>query len=191
MHLLRQFCINQGVFLPGTRNFDLGERRARPEINVYELSYCPTGRRFAVCSTEGVAIYSLDVVSLFDPFQLDTQTTPDVVRRALSMNDYSTALMASLRLNDSKFITDSLESTSITQIPFVVRSLSVLYAERLLQWMSKGNVMSSTIHVHFYMNWLRELLHAHGMNLKGYADVATLTGIQQIVTHHSAHITKM
>lgn len=69
------------IKLPGTKNFDLGERRSRPEVNVYELTYCPTGRRFAVCSTEGVAIYSLDTVSLFDPFQLDTQTSPDVIRR--------------------------------------------------------------------------------------------------------------
>lgn len=31
------------------------------------------------------------------------------------MNDYTTALMASLRLNDGQFITDCLESTSVTQ----------------------------------------------------------------------------
>ncbi|CAI2348929.1 unnamed protein product [Caenorhabditis sp. 36 PRJEB53466] len=179
------------IKLPGTKNFDLGERRAKLEVNVYEVTYCPTGRRFAVASTEGVAIYSLDTVSLFDPFQLDSQTSPEVIRRALSMNDFTTALMASLRLNDGKFITDCMESTSISQIPLVARSLPLLYAERLLKWMSEGNVMSSTKHVHFYMLWLRAVLQEHGMHLKGHADVATLTGIQQIITHHSQYVTRL
>lgn len=179
------------IKLPGTKNFDLGERRSRPEVNVYEVAYCPTGRRFAVCSTEGVAVYSLDTVSMFDPFQLDSQTNANVIKRALSNNDYSTALMASLRLNNSQYISDSLESTSITQIPLVASSLPVMYAERLLKWMVEGNVMSSTRHSHFYMIWLRAILQQHGMQLKGRADVATLTGIQQIVAHHQQHITKL
>ncbi|EFO84699.1 hypothetical protein CRE_03827 [Caenorhabditis remanei] len=179
------------IKLPGTKNFDLGERRSRPEVNIYEVTYCPTGRRFAVCSTEGVAVFSLDTVSMFDPFQLDSQTNSNHIRRALWSNDYSTALMGSLRLNNSQYITDCLESTSITQIPLVASSLPLLYAERLLKWMVEGNVMSSTRHVHFYMIWLRAILQEHGMKLKGRADVATLTGIQQIVAHHQQHITKL
>ncbi|CAI5445765.1 unnamed protein product [Caenorhabditis angaria] len=179
------------IKLPGTKNFDLGERRARPEVNIYALAYCPTGRRFAICSTEGVGVYSLDTVTLFDPFQLDSQTNPAMVKRALSMNDYSTALMASLRLNDGKLITESLEVTSVTQIPMVVQVLPIHYAERLLKWMSEGNVVSSTKHVHFYMIWLRSILQYHGMRLKGRTDVATLTGVQQILAHHSQLISNM
>ncbi|CAD6188182.1 unnamed protein product [Caenorhabditis auriculariae] len=181
----------KAIQLPGTKNFDLGERRSHPEMSVFAVTYCPTGRRFAVCSTEGVGIYSLDVVSLFDPFQLDSRTNPDVVRRALEINDYSLALMASLKLADSQFICDSLESTSITQIPLVVKNLPLAYAERLLKWMSDGNIVSSTRHVHFYMIWLRALLQEHGMRLKGRADVATLTGVQQILAHHSQLISSM
>ena len=69
------------IKLPGTKNFDLGERRSRPEVNIYEVTYCPTGRRFAVCSTEGVAVFSLDTVSMFDPFQLDSQTNSNLIRK--------------------------------------------------------------------------------------------------------------
>lgn len=179
------------IKLPGTKNFDLGERRARPEVNIYEVTYCPTGRRFAICSTEGVSVYSLDTISMFDPFQLDSQTNAEVIKRAVWNNDYSTAIMASLRLNNAQYITECLESTSISQIPLVASSLPLMYAERLLKWMVEGNVMSSTRHVHFYMIWLRAILQHHGMQLKGRADVATLTGIQQIVAHHQQHITKL
>ncbi|CAB3401985.1 unnamed protein product [Caenorhabditis bovis] len=181
----------KAIKLPGTKHFDLGERRSKPEVSVFAVAYCPTGRRFAVCSSEGVSIYSLDIVSIFDPFQLDTQTSPEIVRKALSMNDYTTALMASLRLGDSNFIADSLEMTSVTQIPLVVQSLPLIYVERLLKWMSEGNVVSSTKHVHFYVLWLREILLYHGMKLKGRTDVAILTGVQQILAHHTQLISAM
>lgn len=179
------------IKLPGTKNFDLGERRARPEINVYEVSYCPTGRRFAVCSTEGVAVYSLDTSSIFDPFQLDSQVTHGVIKTALNNNDYSTALMASLRLNNTIIITEVLESTSVSQIPLVASSLPLMYAQRLLKWMVEGNVMSSTHHVHFYQIWLSAILQQHGMQLKGCTDMATLTGLQQIIAHHQDKTSKL
>lgn len=117
------------IKLPGTKNFDLGERRARPEVNIYEVTYCPTGRRFAICSTEGVSVYSLDTISMFDPFQLDSQTNAEVIKRAVWNNDYSTAIMASLRLNNAQYITECLESTSISQstlflLYFLLRKIS-------------------------------------------------------------------
>ncbi|ULU10048.1 hypothetical protein L3Y34_014411 [Caenorhabditis briggsae] len=179
------------IKLPGTKNFDLGERRSRPEVNIYEVTFCPTGRRFAVCSTEGVAVYSLNTLSIFDPFQLDSKTTDKVIDRALGNNDYATALMAALRLNKSDRITECIEATGVTQIPLVAGSLSTLYAERLLKWMVEGNVMSSTDEVHFYMIWLRAVLQVHGMQLKGIVDVATLTGVQQLVALHQEHIKKL
>ncbi|VDO26263.1 unnamed protein product [Haemonchus placei] len=181
----------RAIRLPGSKHFDLGERSARPQIAVYAVTFCPTGRQFAVCSTEGVGVYSLDTVGLFDPFQLDSQTTPAMIKNALSLSDYSTALMASLRLNDTSLIQRSMESTSLEQIELVVRSLPLSYVEKLLKWMTDGRVVASSTHVHFYMIWLRHILNIHGMRLKGRTDVAILTGIQQIVAHHTQMISKL
>ncbi|KAK6026701.1 DEAD/DEAH box helicase [Ostertagia ostertagi] len=181
----------RAIRLPGSKHFDLGERSARPQVAVYAVTYCPTGRRFAVCSTEGVGVYSLDTVGLFDPFQLDSQTTPAMIKNALSLDDYSTALMASLRLNDTPLIQRSMESTPLEQIELVVRSLPLSYVEKLLKWIADGRVVASSTHVHFYMIWLRHILNIHGMRLKGRTDVAILTGIQQIVAHHTQLISKL
>ncbi|PIO75528.1 WD domain, G-beta repeat protein [Teladorsagia circumcincta] len=164
----------RAIRLPGSKHFDLGERSARPQVAVYAVTYCPTGRRFAVCSTEGVGVYSLDTVGLFDPFQLDSQTTPAMIKNALSLDDYSTALMASLRLNDTPLIQRSMESTPLEQswffhricyrlsysywslylkipVELVVRSLPLSYVEKLLKWIADGRVVASSTHVHFYM----------------------------------------
>ncbi|KIH44007.1 hypothetical protein ANCDUO_25979, partial [Ancylostoma duodenale] len=108
-------------------------------------------RRFAVCSTEGVGVYSLDTVGVFDPFQLDSQTTPEMIKNALSLGDYSTALMASLRLNDTPLIQQTMESTGLEQVALVVKALPVSYAEKLLKWIADGKVVANSTHVHFYM----------------------------------------
>ncbi|KJH52858.1 WD domain, G-beta repeat protein, partial [Dictyocaulus viviparus] len=179
------------IQLPGSKHFDLGERSARPYVAVYAIAFCPTGRRFAICNTEGVSVYSLDVDIVFDPFHLDTQTTPAMIKRAISLCDYSTALMASLRLNESSFIQRTLESTEIEQIELVVQSLPLSYAEKLLKWIADGQVVASSPHVHFYMIWLRHILYIHGMRMKGRTDVAVLTGIQQMVAHHNQLISRL
>uniref|UniRef100_A0A0K0DF84 WD_REPEATS_REGION domain-containing protein n=1 Tax=Angiostrongylus cantonensis TaxID=6313 RepID=A0A0K0DF84_ANGCA len=181
----------RAIRLPGSKHFDLGERSARPQVAVYAVAFCPTGRRFAVCSTEGVGVYSLDMNGIFDPFQLDIQTTPAMIKRAISLCDYSTALMASLRLNDSSLIKKTMESTEVEQIELVVQALPLPYVEKLLKWIADGQVVACSIHVHFYMIWLRHILYIHGMRLKGQTDVTILTGIQQIVAHHSQLISKL
>ncbi|KAK6056128.1 WD domain, G-beta repeat protein [Cooperia oncophora] len=182
----------RAIRLPGSKHFDLGERSARPQVAVYANLDVVVGRRFAVCSTEGVGVYSLDTVGLFDPFQLDSQTTPAMIKNcSFDLDDYSTALMASLRLNDTPLIQRSMESTALEQIELVVRSLPLPYVEKLLKWIADGRVVASSTHVHFYMIWLRHILNIHGMRLKGRTDVAILTGIQQIVAHHTQLISKL
>ncbi|VDL79300.1 unnamed protein product [Nippostrongylus brasiliensis] len=181
----------RAIRLPGSKHFDLGERSAKPQVLVYAVAFCPTGRKFVVCSTEGVGVYSLDTVSIFDPFQLDSGTTPATVKDALSLNDFSTALMASLRLNDTPLIQRSMESTPVKQIGLVVRALPLLYVEKLLKWIADGRVVADSTHIHFYMIWLRDILNTHGMRLKGRTDVAVLTGVQQILAHHSQLISKL
>ncbi|KHJ77344.1 hypothetical protein OESDEN_23036 [Oesophagostomum dentatum] len=57
--------------------------------------------------------------------------------------------------------------------------------------MADGRVVANSTHVHFYMIWLRHILNEHGMRLKGRTDVAILTGIQQIVAHHTQLISKL
>lgn len=73
------------------------------------------GRNFAVCSTEGVAIFSLDHQSLFNPFELSTDVTPEQVKNALANDDYSEALKSALRLNEKALIEKVLLGTPVAQ----------------------------------------------------------------------------
>ncbi|CAJ0565194.1 unnamed protein product, partial [Mesorhabditis spiculigera] len=167
------------------------DQAARPQIAVHNLSFCPTGRRFSVCSTEGCGVYSLDMLTLFDPFQLDSSTSPATVQKHLPLNEYSTALMAALKLNENLLVTQCLEATPVRQIELVCQTIPLLYAERLLKWIADGEVAYSSPHVHFYMKWIQAVLKVHGGQLKGRGDAALLTGLQQFIQHHTQLIRSM
>ena len=50
---------------------DMASRRQRVmEIRVRGVAFSPTGRAFAVASTDGLLVYSLDESLIFDPFEL-------------------------------------------------------------------------------------------------------------------------
>lgn len=78
------------------------------------LQFSPAGHSWAACTTEGLLLYSLDNAFVFDPFLLDLGTTPDAARNCLQEEQFSTALIMALRLNEVSIIQEIIE-----QIPYV------------------------------------------------------------------------
>ena len=57
--------------LPGvTRGDAASSRRTAAAIRSKCVQFSPTGRAFAVASTEGLLVYSLDDALVFDPIEL-------------------------------------------------------------------------------------------------------------------------
>lgn len=73
------------------------------------------GRAWAVTSTEGVMIYSLDSGLTFDPFEFGLEVTPEVMKQALAKKEYSMALLLALRLNVTELIQEALEGVPVEQ----------------------------------------------------------------------------
>ena len=65
------------------------------------------GRAWAAVSTEGLLIYSLDDVVMFDPFDLTIDLTPSTVKEALINKEYTAAIVYSFRLNDYKLVSQA------------------------------------------------------------------------------------
>lgn len=82
-------------------------------MSLISLKYLFLGRSFAATSTEGLLVYSLDNNVMFDPFDLDIDVTPDNIRKTLKEENFSQAIMMSLRLNENKLIQEVLESISV------------------------------------------------------------------------------
>lgn len=55
----------------------------RPEVRCTCVQFSPTGLSFAVASTEGLLVYSVDDSLVFDPFELGEDVTPEAATAAL------------------------------------------------------------------------------------------------------------
>ena len=64
-------------------------------------------------STEGLLIYSLDDVVMFDPFDLTIDLTPATVKEALINKEYTAAIVYSFRLNDHKLVSQAMEAVPV------------------------------------------------------------------------------
>ncbi|OLL21793.1 Periodic tryptophan protein 2 [Neolecta irregularis DAH-3] len=150
--------------LPGATRGDLSRRRVRPEIRASAVRFSPTGRSFAVASTEGLLIYSLDDHLIFDPFDLEIDITPSTTLSIVKEKEYLKALVMSFRLNEPYIIHQVYESIPPQDIQLVAKELPEVYLRRLLQFISKH--VEESPHVEFHLLWIEALLTHHGRVLK-------------------------
>ena len=68
------------------------------------------GRAWAATTTEGLLVYSLDHNTVFDPFELDIDVTPDSIRSTLAHREYTQSLMLSFHLNEKTLIQEVIET---------------------------------------------------------------------------------
>ncbi|CCU83064.1 periodic tryptophan protein-like protein [Blumeria hordei DH14] len=148
--------------LPGSnRGGDPSVRKHMPEVRVSSLAFAPTGRAFCAASTEGLLIYSLDTMVIFDPLDLDLTITPASICHVLERDrDYLKALIMAFRLNEETIIQRVFQGVPPKTIPLLVKDLPIVYLPRLIQL--AGIQTEESPHLEFCLNWVREILVSHG-----------------------------
>ena len=148
--------------LPGsTRGGDPSVRKRLPEVRISGVAFAPTGRSFCAASTEGLLIYSLDTVPLFDPIDLDLAVTPASTLHVLQKErDYLKALVMAFRLNEAPLIRQVYEGIPHDNIGLVVEELPVVYVPRLLRFVAMQTEESP--HLEFCLLWVQAILVSHG-----------------------------
>ena len=139
----------------------------------------------------GLNVFSLDVTSTFDPFELELNVTPAAVKTALDVEkDYKKALILAFKLNDVALVQRVIESVPLKDVNYLVASIPLAYVEMLLKHLSY--LMESSAHLQFYLQWVVETLMTHGPALKARStssagasttgSKAVLTALQKTVT---------
>jgi periodic tryptophan protein 2 len=148
--------------LPGsTRGGDPSARKRMPEVRVNGVAFAPTGRSFCAASTEGLLIYSLDTMPLFDPIDLDLAITPASTLHVLQKEkDYLKALVMAFRLNEAPLVRQVFEGIPHSSISLVVSELPVVYVPRLLRFVAMQTEESP--HLEFCLLWVQAILVSHG-----------------------------
>ena len=143
--------------LPGaTRGDSSSYRTLHPEVRSKAVQIAPTGRSFAVASTEGLLIYSLDETLFFDPFELGEDVTLSGVYEALEEKSYARALLFALHVNDEKAIIACLESIPLETISLVSRVVPAVFIPRIVQLVASSlhpGIPSSSPHIDFFLVW--------------------------------------
>ena len=180
--------------LAGTTHSDMSERAFKKVMRVNAVDFNPTCRSFAVVSTEGVALYSLDNKRRFDPFEFAMDVTPKAVNDALSVTNYVKALSLALRLNKVEIIKKVILQIHYKSTKYVVSNLNIIYVEKLLKVFAEeyNNIFEQKFHL--FHHWLNSILVVHKRNLKmatgtsRQQTTASLTSIQQIINSQNQQV---
>ncbi|KAI9081565.1 hypothetical protein K1719_036451 [Acacia pycnantha] len=138
--------------------------RGRPIARTKCLNIAPTGRTFTAATTEGVLVYSVDESFIFDPTDLDIDVTPEAIDGALMENQYTRALILSLRLNEDSIIKKCIYAVSPGDIPAVASSIPRTYLQRLID--ALADLLKNCPHLEFILRWSQELCKAHGNHIQ-------------------------
>ena len=140
------------------------ERITKLAIRASCARFSPDGRSFAVASTEGLMVYSLDDALQFDPTGLELSTTPFAVGLALSRGEFGRAMPMALCLNESALIKTVWESTPPGDVAVVAAALPPPYLPRLLAFLA-GEI-DTTRHLQAMLVWMHQLMLAHATRLR-------------------------
>lgn len=176
--------------IPGSKRGDPSLRKTRPEIRVTSVQFSPTASSFAASSTEGILIYSVDEEVIFDPFDLDLETTPESINESLISKEYLTALVMSFRLNEVDLIHKVYESIPIKDIPIVASDLPIIYVEKLLTFI--GEISMQSQHIEHNLIWIKALITSHGkyINLHKSQFSKPLRAVQRFIARIAKEVIK-
>jgi periodic tryptophan protein 2 len=179
------------ISLPGVQRGDYSSRSFKPEIQVTSVCFSPTARAWSACTTEGLLIYSLDSNLIFDPYDLDLDITPKAIRDNLDAENFSLALIQSLRLNEEPLIALCMEKTPFLTIDIIVDSLADVYVDKLLSFIA--NQIEKSAHLEFYLKWSQTILYRHGNRIKQRSaeKISVLCHLEKAITKKYEDLNKM
>ncbi|XP_077295123.1 periodic tryptophan protein 2 homolog isoform X2 [Arctopsyche grandis] len=163
--------------LPGVRKGDMADRNLKPEIRVFCVRFSPTGQSFSVATTEGLMQYSLNSGGVFQPFELELSATPQSVREALAKQEWSSALISALRLNEPKIVQEAIERVPLKDISLTIANLPDDYLRRVLKTIS--DLVEGSCHIEFYLHWISSAFTTHGSRAQGMFPMPTLLALEK------------
>ena len=94
--------------MPGAKkpnNAQAIKRQTKLAIRIKKVLFSPDGTQFACATTEGLVVYSLrNDNAVFNPVDIDENVTLDNIISGIKKEEYLTALLMSLKINELEVI---------------------------------------------------------------------------------------
>lgn len=125
--------------LPGAKNKSkvLKGKTNQAQIKIVSVKFSNTNRSWAVATTEGIFIYSLDSSLNFTPLQLDMNITSKSAEEAFNSGATLKAIVYGFYLNDYDLITKYINSIAHSQIVLVCNKLPFNLVGPMLDFLAK------------------------------------------------------
>ena len=144
--------------LPGNKNNII------PEIKINSVQFSNTNRAFAVGSTEGIYIFSLDKSLSFSKLSLDINVTIDDAINCFKNGNYLKGIIFSIYLNQIKIIDNFIKTIPMKQIELISTKLPFNVVGPLLDFLS--NKLENDANIELIMKWIFNIIKVHGGQLK-------------------------
>uniref|UniRef100_A0A7S3MWE7 Small-subunit processome Utp12 domain-containing protein n=1 Tax=Strombidium inclinatum TaxID=197538 RepID=A0A7S3MWE7_9SPIT len=158
--------------MPGSKkpnNAQIVKRNTKLAIRVKKVLFSPDGTQFACATTEGLLVYSLEPNTLqqttFNPMDIDESVTLDNIIGNIKKENYLTALVLSLKMNEQEVIEKVFKCIPAKSAPLIAANFPSAFFFQFLEFICTE--IEKTRDVEWNLIWLKELIKYNDHVLKG------------------------
>ena len=166
-----EFNNKQKNILPGDK------KSLVPEIKINSIKFSNTNRSFAVGTTEGVYIFSLDKSLSFNKLSIGIEVTLKDAINAFSEGNYMKGIIYSIYLKKIDILEKYFDSIPISKVQLIVDKMPFDLVSPLLNYLC--NKLEKDINVQFVMMWIHLLLKKNCRQLKNSKNKAVFLNLHK------------
>lgn len=160
--------------LPGA---NITSNELAPEIKITSVQFSNTNREWAVGTTEGIFIFSLDKSLTFSKLSLDMNIKTSDAVKAFEEGSYLKGIIFSFYLNKTDILDKYYKTIPLSHISLVANKLPFNVVGPFLDFLCVKLENDSSIEL--IMNWVFEILKVHGENLKNVKNKSVFLNLQK------------
>jgi periodic tryptophan protein 2 len=178
-------------YTPGAQSGDLSHRRWKPQVRSKSIAFAPTGRAFSAVTTEGLLVFSIDESFVFDPFDLDVETTPQTTWDTLKQGQPLKALVMALKLGLPDLLEKIFHQMPPGHVTSYTHGFPAVYLPQLLAFLAVQ--IEKNVSLELYLVWVVHLLWAHGDYVSSHLaqGLPVLRGIMKAISKKQQDILRL
>ena len=148
-----------------------------PEVKINSIKFSNTNRSFAVGTTEGIYIYSLDKSLSFNKLSISIEVTLKDALDAFENNNYIKGIIYSIYLKKIDLLDKYFNSIPISQVQLIVDKIPFSLVSPLLDYLCIK--LEKDIHLQYIMIWINLLLKKNCRQLKNSKNKAVFMNLHR------------
>ena len=148
-----------------------------PEVKINCIQFSNTNRSFAVGTTEGIYIYSLDKSLSFNKLSISIEVTLKDALDAFQNKNYIKGIIYSIYLKKIDLLDKYFDSIPISKVQLIVDKIPFGLVSPFLDYLC--NKLEKDIHLQFVMIWINLLLKKNCRQLKNSKNKAVFLNLHR------------